>query len=249
MYGERSGRLGQGCHNLKRVMPPQGSWPWIVGPLADPSHSGSQEDRFPKDSWGVVAVSGAKIVAVSCLLPLAPCCLSASGPAAHSWLALFQHSLVCLPFFCELLHSKCRVTVFLQEWSFVFLVDPQFSWSASAVLGQPSQGIWKGVSPSPLSEAAFLKPALPHPAPRWLQADVSTRAASRLGSTLQRNLCGKFSPFCLQSTSHCSLLWGFKASLICLWGGSLCVETSSPHVSLLQGSVTHPKIICLLFPT
>ena len=115
VYGERSGRLGQGCHNLKRVMPPQGSWPWIVGPLADPSHSGSQEDRFPKDSWGVVAVSGAKIVAVSCLLPLAPCCLSASGPAAHSWLALFQHSLVCLPFFCELLHSKCRVTVFLQE--------------------------------------------------------------------------------------------------------------------------------------
>lgn len=79
-----------------------------------------------------------------------PLCLS---PAAHSWLALFQHSLGCIPLFCELLPSKCRVRVFLQEWSFVFLADLQFSWSASAGLCQPPQGIWKQSAP-----ALFLRP-------------------------------------------------------------------------------------------
>lgn len=102
--------------------------------------------------------------------------------------------------------SSCTQSAELQS---SYKNDPLFFWwthsfwSASAVLGQLLSGYLKVESaPVLFSEAAFLKPALPHPAPRWLQADVSTRAFPLVGKYLQRNLCGKFS---ILPSEHVSL--------------------------------------------
>lgn len=81
---------------------------------------------------------------------------------------------------------------------------------------------------------AFLKPALPHPAPAgcrqmWAQElllgwEVPFSAISVLSfSILPSRAVSLFSPLRFQSFSDLSMR------------GSLCVETSSPHVSLLQG--------------
>ena len=112
----------------------QGSWSQVVGPLAEPSSSGSQEnvgrDPQPLTAWiCVVAISGTKIIVALCLLPLAS--RLPLGPQTTADSSFFDIHLGMVS--CSLcMESERSIRAFLWEQSFVSLVHPEFYWPTSA---------------------------------------------------------------------------------------------------------------------
>ena len=110
-------------------------------------------------------------------------------------------------------------------------------------------------APSGYLRGSQLQPSAGRPIP---EAHASAPSAPLAAGRRQHLSCfsvGKYrsaqSPwwiFCFAFRAHVSLCSALRFPWPRLWGGFLCVESSSPRVSLPQGAVTHPKIVRLPFP-
>ena len=181
-----------------------------MGPLADPSHSDSQEDRG-NDSWEVVAVSGTKISLLSSTSgTMLPLCLWPCSPQLASSLSAFTwvRSLVLwAPALKVQLEFSCRN-------------DPLFFWRTCSFPGLPLLGC---ASPLRVSESSQPQLSSWGPIPEACASIPSALLAAGRCEHMScfsvekyhsaQSLWWIFSVLPSEHISHCSPLWGFKASL------------------------------------
>ena len=119
---------GGGCHRLRQPHISPGSWSWAVGPLAEPSHSGSQEDLGSQ--LGGSCNLWSRTVVAPCFPPLllgsASLSLGPQTPVGSPTPTLLQHSLERDPLSCERLGLEHDARAFRHELSFASLAVPGF---------------------------------------------------------------------------------------------------------------------------
>ena len=214
---------------------PQGSWSWVVGPLAEPSHSGSQQDIGDNSqlltAWWSLRSLGLRPQTALAFSLWRCACLFASGTTDHSRLAVLWHLPGQGPSFCDGAESKGSTGAFPWERSFVSVVDAELPGLPLLCCASP-QSTSRAVGPGSLPEARPPKPGPPHLAPshcgqKWALEPVP-RWQVPFGATPVVNfLCFAFGAAVLL---YCPPITGSKAPpRPCLWGGFPSMW-KSPHL-------------------